>query len=502
MKRQLLEKEKEQVQIQQRNKDGSLKCFISGEIIGVNDEIEYDHILAFSKQGDTDLSNIRIVKKEYNRRKSDQSLYEVRDNLNLERLFNARKNKIKLQDIFELKNIAQKAVNFSKNNNTIIIDDGLDKKEFILLYDEILGVKYFYGRIPVKWLENDDQEGLQPRVIDYKRLIALRNHLKDHPQLAPSIARLIDHKFKLFDGQHKLAGQILNNIMEVDIKVYISPDDSAKSKKLFDDLMITNLEAHSKHKQIPFYTSTLLDRLSVIYKEMLDEFTEKKPVGQHSEDNFIKFLVAEKQHSKSDAKQMLKSAIIENAIQFSSLKPFIAEASKDSAYALSIDLLKKTIFQNTLFLEPSSANFKSESDYRDAELENFKELAQLLVDCGYLNDWVQNIKGKDLTHLELKSRRIWHKGSVSTWSPYLESILGMAFNFITHDERKKLLYRDVMSLDQKDRIRGCLERLFNHPLWDEPKGEIDNLLVSATKQIDLFDRKGLTEFYVLTGQSK
>lgn len=138
-------------------------------------------------------------------------------------------------------------------------------------------------------------------MIDYKRLIALRNHLKDHPQLAPSIARLIDHKFKLFDGQHKLAGQILNNIMEVDIKVYISPNDSVKSKKLFDDLMITNLEAHSKHKQIPFYTSTLLDRLSVIYKEMLDEFTEKKSVGQHSEDNFIKFLVAEKQQSKTNA---------------------------------------------------------------------------------------------------------------------------------------------------------------------------------------------------------
>jgi len=266
--------------------------------------------------------------------------------------------------------------------------------------------------------------------------------------------------------------------------------------------MITNLEAHSKHKQIPFYTSTLLDRLSVIYKEMLDEFTEKKSVGQHSEDNFIKFLVAEKQQSKTDAKQMLKSAIMDNAIEFSALKPYIAEASKDSAYALSIDLLKKTIFFNTLYLESSSANFKSTGDYRDAELENFKELAQLLVECGYLSNWVPNIRGKELTDLQLKSRRIWHKGSVSTWSPYLESILGMAFNFITHDERKKLLYREVMSSDQKDRIICCLKRLFNHPLWDEPKGEIDSLLVSSTKQLELFDRKGLTEFYVLTGQSK
>ena len=152
----------------------------------------------------------------------------------------------------------------------------------------------------------------------------------------------------MFDGQHKLAAQVLNNNTEVDIKVYVSPDDTEKAKKLFDDLMITNLEAHSKHKQIPFYTSTLLDRLSVIYKEMLDEFTAKKAVGQHSEENFIKFLVAEKQQNKKDAKEMLKSAIMDNAIELSALRPFIAEASKDAAYPLSIDLLKKTIFSNTL----------------------------------------------------------------------------------------------------------------------------------------------------------
>jgi len=501
MKRQISDTEKKQVRQQQLDKDGSLRCFISGEVIGDTDVIEYDHILPFSKQGDSDLSNIHIVKKDYNRRKSDQSLYEVRDNLKLERLFNEKKNKIKLQDIFELKDISQKTFHFSVQADSITIDDGTEERTFTMLFDKILNINYFYGRIPVKWLENDDQEGLQPRVIDYKRLISLRDHLKAHPQLAPSIARLIDSKLKLFDGQHKLAGQVLNNTTEVDIKAYLSPAEADKAKKLFDDLMITNLDAHSKHKQIPFYTSTLLDRLSVIYKEMLDEFTATKPVDKHSEENFISFLVAEKQHSRADAKQMLKSAIITNAVELSDLKPFTAEASRDAGYALSIDLLKTAVFPNTLFLEPSTANFKSPGDFRDSELENFKELASLLVECGHLNNWVQNIRGKSLTNLELKARRIWHKGSVLTWTPYLKSILGMAFNFITNDDRNKLLYRDTMDANQKDRIKVCITRLFNHPLWDEPEGEIDSLLVSARKQDDLFNRKGLTEIYVLTGRN-
>ncbi len=501
MKRQILESEKQQVRLQQQNTDGSLRCFISGEVIGDTDEFEYDHVLPFSKQGDSDLSNIRIVLKEYNRRKSDQSLYEFRDNYKLEKLFNDKKNNIKLQDIFILKEILPKSFHFTTESDSIKIDDGVIERTYTLLFDNILSVQYFYGRIPIKWLENDDQEGLQPRVIDYKRLIGLRDHLKDHPQLAPSIARLIDNRIKLFDGQHKLAGQVLNNTVEVDIKAYLSPSESDKAKKLFDDLMITNLDAHSKHKQIPFYTSTLLDRLSVIYKEMLGEFTSTKPVDKHSEENFINYLVSEKQHSKADAKQMLRSIIITNAVELSAINPFTAVASRDSGFALSIDLLKTAVFPNTLFLEPSSANFKSIGDFRDAELENFKELSLLLVKHGQLTNWVQNSRSKSLTSIELKARRIWHKGSVLTWTPYLKSILGMAFNFITSDDREKLLYRLAMDENQKDRIEGCLHRLFNHPLWDEPEGEIDSLLVSAKRQDDLFNRKGLTEIYVLTGRN-
>lgn len=246
MRRQITDQEKPIVRQQQLEQDGSLRCFISGEIISPDDEIEYDHIQPYSKDGDTSIANIRIVLKHYNRRKSNQSLYDVRDNLRLERLFESKKNHIKLQDILELKDVDHRNTHCTTNAETIVIDDGHQKRSFTLLNDGILNVSYFYGRVPISWLENDDQEGLQPRVIDYKRLINIRDHLKVHPQLAPSIARLLGNRLKLFDGQHKLAAQILNNISEADIKVYISPDDPGRAKRLFDDLMITNLEAHSK----------------------------------------------------------------------------------------------------------------------------------------------------------------------------------------------------------------------------------------------------------------
>lgn len=378
-KRQLSDAEKQAVRAQQIGVDGSLRCFISGDIIDPSDDVEYDHIHPFGKDGETSTANIRIVLKVYNRRKSDQSLYDMRDNLRLERLFEAKKNNIRLQDIFKLKDIEKCNTHAHSSPNDIQIGDGKTTLQFPLFYDVLLKVHYFYGRIPVSWLENDDQEGLQPRVIDYKRLIAIRDHLKSHPQLAPSIARLLGSRLKLFDGQHKLAAQVLNNQTEVDIKVYVSPEGVEPSKELFDNLMITNLEAHSKLKQVPFYTSTLLDRLSVIYKELLEEFISTKSPENHTEENFIKFLASQKGFSAADAKEILRSAIKNSAIDGSKLAGFVAEASKDSNYPITVDLLNRAIFRSTLYLEPSTARFTSEGDYRSSEVANFASIANLLV---------------------------------------------------------------------------------------------------------------------------
>ena len=105
-KRQLNDIEKQQVIAAQRETDGSLRCYISGDVINPQrDDYEFDHIEPYSQGGETTLANIRVVLKSYNRRKSDQSLEDVRDNLRLERLFTEKRNSIKLQDILDLRGI-------------------------------------------------------------------------------------------------------------------------------------------------------------------------------------------------------------------------------------------------------------------------------------------------------------------------------------------------------------------------------------------------------------
>ncbi|EKJ86112.1 ParB-like nuclease family protein [Leptospira meyeri] len=497
--RQLTDIEKNQVRISQTEADGSLRCYISGEIISQADEIEFDHLTAWSKGGPTDLVNVRIVKKIYNRRKKDESLDTVKDNFQLEKLFLQKQNNIKLQDILELKGISNMNIHLVKEENVVKLTDSNTTITAPILYDKHLDSYYFYSKVPLSWIQNDDQEGLQPRVIDLKRLVNLRDHLKSHPQLSPAIARYLKNSIRLFDGQHKTAAQILNNAKEVDVKVFLSTEDEKSSKNLFDSLMITNLEAHSKLRQVPFYTSTLLERLSTIQKEMWEEFSSTKPSSSHSEENFIKFLIIEKQFEKSKANSILFAALKENVLSSSALEPYVAEASKDPNYPITQDLLATAIYPNTIYLHPSSSLFDQPNDFRNSEVENFKILSKVIVESSHLADWIPSKKNESLNSAQKRVRRIWHKGAVLTWGPYMKDIIINVFNILTEPEREKLLYRAKITNEQTERLEACFSRLFSHSLWDSTDSTIDSLLVSSRKQDELFNKLNLTRAYVLTG---
>lgn len=504
-KRQLSAGEKDQVIQQQRSGDGLLRCFISGEAIDLTapGSYEFDHLVAWALDGPSDLVNVRVVKQEHNRKKGTRMLYEARDNYRLEKLFEEKKNSIKLQDIFHLKEIAPVGLVCRVGDGQVLISAGAGERTFSTYHEPILQVPYFYARVPVQWLENDDQEGLQPRVIDYRRLVELRNHLREKPQLAPSIARLVGNRLRLFDGQHKLAAQVLNGATEVDMKVYVSPDDATGQRNLFDALMRTNLDAHSKLRQVPFYTSTLLDRLSVIYRDLLEQFFEAQPNTEtHTEEQFVAFMMTAQRMTRAEAQGALKASIKTSVLGASALKPYVAEASRDLFKPMTQDLLDKTLYPAVLYLVPSKARFNTDQDRRDAEAHNFGVLADILVAQTKLAQWIPAPKGTGLTNEQRKVRRIWHKGAVLTWVPYLESILSVALHYITNEDRAQKLYRPAIADSQLPALNSYIERLFSHPFWDDNDPEIDPLLVSAQRQDDLFARKGLTERYVITGQSQ
>ena len=149
-KRQISEEEKGQVIEMQKGTDGSLRCYISGDVLDVEkDEVEYDHILAFADGGPSDINNVRVFRKKFNKEKGKMSLLEYKEFYSLKRLYESKQNKVKLQDIFGFKGIEISSFYATVQNGKISLTDGSsNNRSYELLHDSKLNVQYFYDTIP------------------------------------------------------------------------------------------------------------------------------------------------------------------------------------------------------------------------------------------------------------------------------------------------------------------------------------------------------------------
>jgi HNH endonuclease len=239
-------------------RDG-LRCFIDGHPIDSEADVEFDHIQPWSEDGRSAVDNIAVVCKRHNREKRNLSLSEYRDRLALRRFFEGAKKR-RLDDLLSDRlgrDGFGKPLPIEVNDTEAItyLDTGPERAR--LLTCPATREKYFYASVPVVFVKNDVE--LQPRALEPERLWELYRHLRRYTQLQPAIARFVDGGLLVFDGQHKAAAQVWAGRDALDCKIYIDPDVRRIKE--------TNLSAHDKLRQMPFYTSTLLEKYAGMASE-------------------------------------------------------------------------------------------------------------------------------------------------------------------------------------------------------------------------------------------
>ena len=207
------------------------------------------------------------VCKEHHRRIQLLSIEEFRARLDLEEYF-SNKNTVRLDDILENKykgNYGERLdYEISDSLITLYFQNKISKSQIPLYRCPATGFQYFYLLLPANHIKNDTD--LQPRPLERNRMWELYRHLLWHTQLAPAVCRLKDNNILLFDGQHKSAAQIWAGRKHIECKVYINPD-----LRILKD---TNLTAHDKLRQMPFYTSILINKWADVCKEEWEEYIE------------------------------------------------------------------------------------------------------------------------------------------------------------------------------------------------------------------------------------
>jgi|GEM_PF-499434 len=348
------------------------------------------------------------------------------------------------------------------------------------------GFKYFYIVLPVEFLNNDIE--LQPRPLEFKRLWDLYRHLLVNSQLTPSICRLSQNKILLFDGQHKTAAQIWAGRKNIECKVYIDP-----SVKVLKE---TNLVAHDKLRQMPFFTSVLINKWASIFAEEWKDYMERK--GGKSEAGFVSFLVG-RGKKKPEAIHMLESNIYDSILEDSQnrLKKYIEEYSGDEKKPITVNRLRQTLLKRFIVNPPLSVDLEESDNLREFERKNVIRLLNLISDYTLQGIWNQGDNGKEQKIAE----KIYLNGSFKAWIAILKDVISNILELYDENDRKEIFLREIAD-SQWDLIERSISVLFGHRIWsDDSQENYNNLRINNENVVRKYlSRKGLSANWILNNQ--
>jgi hypothetical protein len=291
----------------------------------------------------------------------------------------------------------------------------------------------------------------------------------------------------LFDGQHKSAAQIWAGRKTLDCKVYIEPD----VKHLKD----TNLIAHDKLRQMPFFTSTLIAKYSDIFRQEWDQYLQQP--GAKNESDFVAFLRTRGKTSV-EAKKMLQRAIEQEIFddKDNTLNEFIAETNRARRNPLSISILEKTFIREFILSPPTIQEFEGPDDFRAEEKKNLVRLLSIIANKQLVGRW--NPDADNAEHR--RAERIFGAGAMRAWVPMLRDATAQILNLYDEVGREKVLFRHITE-EQWILIASRVDRLFTHKIWDDPNPDVaSQLKINAAQQVrNVMLRQGLTVNWILGG---
>jgi hypothetical protein len=471
-------------------RDGKIICAVDNHPVDSQNEIEYHHIHPYLFEEKLDNDNIATVCKKHHREIGHLSITEYKALKAMEAFFSDGSLK-KLDDILlTVLDTKEKGRPFNffleDGGNSITVDLNNISYTLPLSACPSTGFKYFYIVLPVEFLNNDIE--LQPRPLEFKRLWDLYRHLLVSSQLTPSICRLSKNKILLFDGQHKAAAQIWAGRKNIECKVYIDP-----SVRILKE---TNLVAHDKLRQMPFFTSVLINKWASIFAEEWKDYMEQK--GDKSEADFVSFLVS-RGKKKPEAIHMMESNIYDSILEDGQnhLKKYVEEYSGFEKKPVTINRLRQTLLKRFIVNPPLAIELEESDKFREFERKNVIRLLNLISDYTLQGIW--NL-AEDSNEQKI-AEKIYLNGSFKAWIAILKDVISNILELYDENDRKEIFLREITD-GQWELIERSISILFGHRVWsDDSQENYNNLRISNENVVRKYlSRKGLSANWILNSQ--
>lgn len=501
------------------------KCYISGEPIDLQvHEVDLDHIIARSREGIDDESNIGLALAHHNRSKGIRDLELQRRIFRFYKDLEERQNLGGRTGLFTVGDVLQKTrgagtevslVELSREDALQVSwtsSDGTPRSiRLPVVSDQSaspLVRRSCFGRFPSEVVHHSS---LNPRSIhDLEPMI--EEFYYEHPQMQPSLAYFepvslgSTGRIMLFDGQHKAAAQLYNLSTEILCRVFV-PDAGGGAERLHDfieELRRTNFRAHTKLAQLHFAQFTEDKVGHALYTDDRDDLLrEMKTRGiaaeNVSERGIYKLLREQHPEEARTFKDHHLSYLRYEALTAKDLEimKFVETVSvRSRRYPVSYDTLKS--FLDVFLYRDLADEALLETDvWRLREKENIGRLIDTIADEALTGKFrlelgvykleeklEQSPQAVPVDHL--RAYRLFRRPALKVWAETLRHAMSQYLVIKNKYEKDwhqtRPLWAEI-SVEEWAAVRRGVRAIVGHKVWAESQKDLVGALAS-TRQKD------------------
>lgn len=457
-------------------------CFISGRKIDIElDNLDIDHIIPLRDNGRDDPTNFALTLASYNRSKQASDLRVARVLARFEEIKETADSDDRganLNDVLKAYGGASGSIRGKIRDDGIFtyVTDGDNKVSVPVHTDKLSGIRYFFAVLPLSALYHDEK--INPRPIGPNIRGLVEEFFKRRPQLHIALGwiestQLPDARVNIFDGQHKIAAQILLGTQALPIRVFIDPD--------FDILLTTNTNAGTTLKQVAFDKSVQRRLGSAMLMDRISRYRKDKRLSEDDESFSEKAIV---EHFKGEQRAVARYVLdgIRNAITYSpdnKLRDYIDNAGKGHEKPFSYSTIEKTFYSK--FIGPTMLetpwNYRSEQgeNPRTVEVEQIVRLMSLIAEKIYIGKFDEELgtakienklqKGEDIPEKHLRAFRMAKEEIIYCWIGYIAKIIENHFLMQGRVVDGQKLFQYVFPEQLWVNIGNFIDNLARLPMW-------------------------------------